>query len=110
MTSGDTTTSSDALALLSIPGYDGLSRAQQRGAECVWCAVVLTPATAVQLGARTFSGPYQWFPRGCKLDVVVYAMRALHTHAGKCEQCVDDAGLCDTGIGLRRLMREGRRP
>lgn len=104
------TISSDALALLQLPAYDGLSRAQQRGAECVCCAIVLTPATAISLGSRTFSGPYEWYPRGCGPCVEVEASRALDDHTGCCEQCGDDAGLCDIGVELRRLGREGRRP
>lgn len=92
-----------ALALLHLPDYGGLARAQQRGAACVWCAVALAPSTAVRLGARTFSGPYDWFPRGCKSCTAPHALMALHGHAPRCEQCTDDPACCELGRVLRRL-------
>ncbi|MEU1597274.1 hypothetical protein ABZ468_31590 [Streptomyces sp. NPDC005708] len=89
-----------------------LGEAQQRGAACVWCAQTLTAETALDLGERrikVLDGDITAFPRGCRPCTADAAYRALMDHAPRCEQCVDDAGRCDTGVALRRLMREGRR-
>ena len=62
------------LALLPLPDLDGLSEQQVRGAACVWTGVVLTPATAVDLGRRTASRAgvsVPWFPRGTVFLAVV---------------------------------------
>ena len=42
----------EAAALLPLPDMARMSDAQVRGAACAWCAVVLAPATAVDLGLR----------------------------------------------------------
>jgi hypothetical protein len=97
----------DSAALLALPAVDELSDTQVRGSACVWCAVVLSPKTAVDLGQRT--GDVTWFPRGCRPCAGIRAYEALLDHAPTCEQCVDDGRLCTTGVGLRRLVREGRR-
>ncbi|MGW4602752.1 hypothetical protein ACWENS_05680 [Streptomyces sp. NPDC004532] len=89
-----------------------LSEAQQRGADCVWCGVPLTAETAVDLGerrVRVLDEHVTVFPRGCRRDAAANAYRALFDHAPYCEQCVDAPDRCDTGMALRRLMREGRR-
>ncbi|SDM77827.1 hypothetical protein SAMN05444921_11370 [Streptomyces wuyuanensis] len=55
---------------LALPPIGTLSARQQRGMDCVHCAVVLTPATAVDVegehyfrraGMRT-----RWYPRRCR--------------------------------------------
>ncbi|MGI5139427.1 hypothetical protein [Streptomyces sp. CA-106110] len=89
-----------------------LTESQQRGAACVWCAQTLTAETAVDLGERRIKVLDNYvtaFPRGCRPCTATAAYRALMDHAPDCEQCVDDAGSCETGMALRRLMREGRR-
>jgi hypothetical protein len=102
------------LALLKLPPLDKLTDAQTRGVDCVQDGVTLTSATAVNLGERLSSldgtdAPMRWFPRACRTCILTLAMRSLHDHAPRCEQCVDDAARCETGLGLRRLMREYRR-
>jgi hypothetical protein len=101
-----------ALTLIVLPTLDGLSEAQVRGKACVWCGVILTAETAVDLGPRRkrrLDGAYDWFPRGCKASAGLAAFRALHEHAPTCEQCVDDGEQCETGRALWRLVRDGFR-
>jgi hypothetical protein len=91
-----------------------LNEPQQRGAECVWCRAHLTAETAVDLGERRIRVLDRYvtaFPRGCRPCTATAAYRALldHTQVDRCEHCADDAGSCETGIALRRLIREGRR-
>ena len=115
MMASDTPTSTvdQALALLTLPDLDGLSDAQTRGATCVWCpdGTPLTAITAVDLGEHLspFEGrEMRWFPRAHRRCAQAAALAALHEHAPLCERCVDDASNCDTGMTLRRLMREYR--
>lgn len=52
-----------------LPPIGGLSQRQQRGMDCVFCGIVLTPATAVDLGPRRLRiADYttRWFPRACR--------------------------------------------
>ncbi|MEH0574280.1 hypothetical protein QBA54_07250 [Streptomyces sp. B21-108] len=98
-------------ALLPIPALDGLSQEQVRGAACVWCDTGLDTATAVDLGERRhkrLDGHYSTFPRACPSCVREAAIRALREHPGMCEQCVDDASVCDSRRALDHLAREGR--
>ncbi|MGW2933308.1 hypothetical protein ACWDA7_15895 [Streptomyces sp. NPDC001156] len=99
-------------AALPLPGVGDLSKQQQRGAACVWCKTTLTAETAVDLGERrirVLDSHVAAFPRGCGPCTAEAALRALHDHAPGCDECVADAGSCETGVKLRRLMREGRR-
>jgi hypothetical protein len=99
-------------AALPLPGVGDLSEGQQRGAGCVWCGEPLTAETAVDLGERrirVLDSHVTAFPRGCRPCTADAAFRALHDHAPGCEHCVDSADSCETGIALRRLIREGRR-
>ena len=113
-TSEDTT--QQALALLRLPGLDGLTDEQTRGATCVWCPAdspPLTAETAVDLGEHMspLSGstsPMRWFPRGCHVCTHHYEFAALHDHAPLCQECVDNVDECPEGVGLRRLMRDTR--
>ena len=105
-------TTIDALALLELPDLEGLSEAQVRGAECIWCSGTLTADTAVDLGERKhrrLDGRYSTFPRADRRCVHDAAYSVLLDHAPSCEQCVDNAAECPTGRALRRLMREYRR-
>ncbi|MFE7954359.1 hypothetical protein [Streptomyces sp. NPDC057413] len=98
--------------LLPLPTLDGLTDLQVRGYTCIWCGVMLTPATAVNLGERRhrrLGGCYSTYPRGCCSCTADRAHRALLDHGGSCEQCVDDGALCPTGRALYRLVRQGRR-
>ncbi|MFF2511684.1 hypothetical protein [Streptomyces sp. NPDC058086] len=108
----ETGTAIDVLELLALPGLAKLTEQQVRGTTCVWDGVPLTSATAVDLGERAASRagqPVRWFPRGCHPCTSKAALQALHKHAPTCEQCVDEAALCEVGRGLNRLMREARR-
>jgi hypothetical protein len=102
----------DALALLPLPDVGSLSAPQVRGKSCVWCAGVLASEAVVDLGPRRLKHldtHTQWFPRACRPCTAAIALSTLHTHAPSCEQCVDDAGRCETGRGLYRLVRDNRR-
>jgi len=106
-----TSTTDSPLSLLPLPALDGLSQEQVRGAACVWCTAVLNTATAVDLGERRhrrLDGHYSTFPRSCRRCAAEAAVRALRDHAGQCEQCVDDATLCETRTTLEKLAREAR--
>ncbi|WP_328400201.1 hypothetical protein OHS70_23575 [Streptomyces sp. NBC_00390] len=51
-----------------LPPIGTLSQRQQRGMDCVWCGIVLTPHTAIDLGPRRLGvadGVTRWFPRAC---------------------------------------------
>jgi hypothetical protein len=112
MGSDGTTGTIDAFALLAIPDPGTVSEAQVRGKACVWCAATLVAETAVDLGPRrkpVLDSSHQWFPRGCRTCTAAYALRALHDHAPRCEQCTDDPACCDAGRALRRLSL-GRQP
>jgi hypothetical protein len=111
-TTEDTDTTADVLALLPLPGVDGLSAFQVRGKSCVWCAGVLTSEAVVDLGPRrlkNLDAKTQWFPRACRPCTAAIALSTLHAHAPNCEQCIDNADHCDTGRALYRLIRENRR-
>ncbi|MEU5374451.1 hypothetical protein [Streptomyces sp. NPDC005968] len=99
-------------ASLPLPGVGDLSKEQQRGAACVWCKTHLTAESAVDLGERrirVLDSYITAFPRGCHPCTGDAALRALHGHAPRCLRCIEDAGSCDIGVALRRLMREARR-
>ncbi|MDX3243684.1 hypothetical protein [Streptomyces sp. ME18-1-4] len=101
----------EARALLQLPSLDGLTEQQVRGTACVWDAVPLLGITAVNLGPRTkkrLGQQYQWSPQACPRCVREAAIRALREHHGMCEQCTDDAAVCDIRAALERLAREGR--
>jgi hypothetical protein len=109
------TTTVDALAQLTLPELNGLSDAQTRGAACVWCCddTPLTAVSAVDLGEHISpldgrEPGMRWFPRAHRRCVQTAALAVLHDHAPLCEQCVDNASDCETGMTLRRLMREYR--
>lgn len=53
----------------SLPKIETLSQRQQRGMDCVFCGITLTPATAVDLGPRKvkiLDYVTSWFPRCCR--------------------------------------------
>jgi len=107
-----TSSMAEAIAVLSLPGLGSLTEQQVRGQACVWDAVPLTGVPAVDLGEQKVSRAGQltrWFPRACPACVAAAALRALHEHAPRCKQCVDDAARCPEGLVLRRLMRDVRR-
>jgi hypothetical protein len=110
-TSPDTSTT-EVLALLTLPDLASLSERQVRGQGCVWCAATLANGTAVDLGPRSTQragSEVQWFPRGCPACTALAAHRVLLDHATACEQCADEASKCEAGRGLYRLIRENRR-
>lgn len=97
----------DAAVLLPVPDLARVSDPQFRGAACVWCGVILAPATAVDLGERRIRRLDRHAtvrPRGCRLCVAEHLPAVQQGHAGTCEACVDNpAGGCEIGGGLRRL-------
>jgi hypothetical protein len=102
----------DVLALLPLPDVGDLSAFQVRGKSCVWCAGVLASGAVVDLGPRRLKhldATTRWFPRACRTCTAAIALSTLHAHAPSCEQCADNAGECETGRGLYRLVRENRR-
>lgn len=104
--------SAETLNVIPLPAHNDLSAQQVRGAACVWCAVTLGPGTAVDLGQRpshTPDGQVTTFPRGCRPCTGKAAYEVLFDHASVCEQCVDNAANCETGRGLRRLVKNGFR-
>lgn len=106
------TASVSPLDLLPLPEFNSLSQAQTRGITCVFDGVALSPATAVDLGARSFrrlGEQVSWFPRACRPCALRQAMDALVDHSQSCEQCVDDHNLCPTGLAWVRAVREARR-
>ena len=112
MPGNDPSTTVAPVALLEVPGLDGLTEPQLRGASCIWCNTPLTTETAIDLGERRhrrLDGHYSTFPRGCHDCTLREALTALFDHAPLCEQCTDSPEGCDTAAALRRLMRECRR-
>ncbi|MFJ8332889.1 hypothetical protein [Streptomyces sp. NPDC094437] len=101
-----TSSITDALAL---PALDSLEEDRASGRACVWNGEPLTIETAVDLGEQTDAAGRVCFLRACRKHAGQVAHRALMEHAPSCEQCVDDAGGCDVGRVLLRLIREGRR-
>lgn len=102
----------DARTLLELPPLDSLSEGKVRGAACIWCNVALTVKTAVNLGERRhkrLGGHFYTFPRSCRPCARQAADDALKAHAGCCEQCADDATLCEKAAALRQLTREYQR-
>lgn len=103
---------STMLAIVPLPSIGDLSTQQVRGIYCVWNGVVLTPATAVDLGVQKASRagqPVAWYPRACRPCVHEHAYAALIRHTEACgDGCREDASGCDTGRVLRHLMREHR--
>jgi len=96
-------------AVLRLPDPRQLIEDQVRGAVCVWGSERLRVATAVDLGEHTDATIGRWWPRACPQCAAEHAHRALFEHAPMCEQCVDEAGRCEVGRLLYRLIREGRR-
>jgi hypothetical protein len=108
MPSDTTSTSTHALALLTLPAFDELTDNRRRGAECVWTGRPLTGGTAIDLGERQASDGTLWFPRACRAGVLREAMAALHTHSQACLDCQRDYRACEQGYGLLRLVKEMR--
>lgn len=104
----------DALAILTIPRLHAITERQVRGIACVWDAIPLTPAIAVDLGARkaTRAGAtVTWYPRACRSCVASAAATQRAMHALTCEPCRggDETGWCDKGRALSGLLREHQR-
>ncbi|MGW0412987.1 hypothetical protein ACWDZX_17050 [Streptomyces collinus] len=100
------------LAPLDLPAPTDVTAAQLRGAHCVWCAGELHGDTAVDLEPRhdSINGvPGRWYPRGCRSCILQPVLLLVRTHPGTCEQCTDDATLCETRHALRALALELRR-
>lgn len=105
-------TSQQMLALLCLPVPAHLTPPQIRGADCVWCGMQLHGDTAVDLGQRYNSivGVVgRWFPQGCRPCTLKPLLALYYDHCRCCEQCVDDASLCETRRTLRKLALELRR-
>ncbi|MEU2931050.1 hypothetical protein ABZ636_39580 [Streptomyces sp. NPDC007251] len=98
----------DLAPLILLPPLDDLPDARARGAECVWCGGTLNTATAIDLGERDTDGKH-WFPRACRPCTRRTVLAARNGHPGRCEQCTDDATLCETRRALHTLTLELRR-
>ncbi|MFJ9822285.1 hypothetical protein ACIRU3_45115 [Streptomyces sp. NPDC101151] len=107
-----TATQPGFLTLLELPAPETLTATQLGGAHCVWCATELHGDTAVDLEPRHdhIKGvPGRWCPRGCRRCTLKPLLALVQVHPGICEQCTDDASLCETRRALRTLARELRR-
>lgn len=97
----------EAAALLPLPDMARtMSDAQVRGAACAWCAVTLSPATAVDLGERRIRLLDRHItvrPRGCRTCVAERVPAVQQGHSSTCEQCADSPGVCATARALRHL-------
>ncbi|MBW8739926.1 MAG: hypothetical protein JF621_23380 [Streptomyces turgidiscabies] len=96
----------EAAALLPLPDTARMSDAPVRGAACAWCAVILAPATAVDLGLRRIRLLDRHItvrPRGCRICVAEHLAATQQAHAAGCEQCVDAPGVCETARALRHI-------
>jgi hypothetical protein len=105
------TPSVQLLEVLPHPEFNSWSEQQVRGKACLWCAVTLDNATAVDLGqrrVRRLDGHVTVFPRGCVPCVRDTAHARLFDHVNECEQCVDDFTQCEPARILRRLTLKGR--
>lgn len=102
--------SPEILSVLALPSLDDVTDDQSRGATCVWGDVPLTTDMAVDLGEQLSplegaTAPVRWMPRACPACVLERAKRARFAHAPTCEQCGDEAALCEIGQGLHELVR-----
>ncbi|MGR8010416.1 hypothetical protein [Streptomyces hypolithicus] len=94
-------------AAAALPPVETLSQRQQRGMDCVWCGITLTPRTALDLGPqplRILDHATHWYPRACVSRCGAY--RALLAHTAGCPRCLDG---CPTGDRLRQAEREAQR-
>ncbi|QDO02206.1 hypothetical protein FNV62_43675 [Streptomyces sp. RLB3-17] len=105
----------EVLEVLALPALAGLAEAKAAGRDCVWGGERLTIETVVDLGEQLAPNAdshslvgERWFPRACPKCVVDRAQRAMFAHCSTCKDCVAEAGRCDVGRGLYRLMREHR--
>ncbi|MGW4516429.1 hypothetical protein ACWEO4_31580 [Streptomyces sp. NPDC004393] len=98
----------DLLPLILLPPLEVLPDARARGAECVWGGEPLSTATAIDLGERETEGGH-WFPRACRPCTRRAVLAARNDHPGRCEQCTDDATICETRRALHALALELRR-
>lgn len=100
----------DSLRIIAVPEIgSGLTPEQIRGDACVWGATPLHSGTGIDLGPRhgTFMGQSTiWHPRACRPCLNRAARAEYEGHRGVCEQCVDDAALCETRHTLRRIVLE----
>ena len=103
----------EVLALLPLPDLDTRTDDQTRGRTCVWDSTPLIAETAIDLGERMSpldgsASLMRWFPRACTTCVREAATAAIRDHTGTCEQCTDNAALCEIRAALEQLTREGR--
>ena len=95
-----------AALLLPLPDLAAMSDPQFRGAACAWCGVILSPATAVDLGPRPIrllDRHVTVRPRGCRTCTAERVPAVQQGHASACEQCADSPGVCETARALRHL-------
>lgn len=101
--------SPEILHVLVLPSLDLVTDAQTRGATCVWCDGPLTTDVAVDLGEQMSplkgtTSPMRWTPRACPACTAERATRGRFAHAPTCEQCADEASVCEVGQGLMELV------
>lgn len=94
--------------LLDLPAPATMNPAQLRGAHCVSCTAELHGDTAVDLEPRQdsiYGVVGRWYPRGCRGCSLRLVLALVRTHSGACEQCADDATLCETRRALALELR-----
>ncbi|MGW6215177.1 hypothetical protein [Streptomyces sp. NPDC055109] len=103
------------LEVLALPALDTLNEDRAAGRACVWGGELLTIETAVHLGEQLSPNPSstsvigeRWFPRACSNCVTARAQQGMFAHCSTCSECAAEAGRCETGRGLYRLMRQWR--
>lgn len=55
-----------------LPPMRDLTQRQQRGMDCVWCGIVLTPGNAIDLKPRPLhigDRVFTWYPRSCRRHI-----------------------------------------
>ncbi|MYW44756.1 hypothetical protein [Streptomyces sp. SID161] len=113
MTSTDTRPPGDVPAALlpelDLPDLGTLPDDRARGAACLWGGEPLATATALDLGEHLSPHGTTLFLRACRACALRAVRTAHYYHPGSCEQCGDEAALCETHRGLRRLALDLRR-
>lgn len=88
---------------VELPDPQDLAQAQVCGRACVWCAVALDNAAAVDLGDRdvgAHGSVTRWFPRRCRPCGYTHLYAALQAHRESCKQCTTSLPWCIRGQRL----------
>ncbi|MFD3353782.1 DUF6415 family natural product biosynthesis protein [Streptomyces fradiae] len=102
---------------IPVPDRARLTGEQRHGTACVWCAVVLSPETAADLGHRPYTTPsvdyvLTWWPRGCRACVAARAPLPVDTATMRAmaRRALDDdlpaAVAASLAVMYRGMLRE----